>query len=223
MPGKVVLKSKRTISGDITKYKDGSCLVCLKNGSIKFDKHEIQKIILYSNKDAASDSFASSLKITPGRQPIVTASNTPYDNLIHKAAIKHNVDPSLVKAVMKAESNFNPYDRSSKGACGLMQLMPGTAKLLGVKRIYSPEENILAGTKYLRDMLYRYNGNVENALAAYNAGPGAVEKYKSIPPYRETKNYIKKVTKYYKSYKDEEDGFCVYTDKNGCTTISNVR
>jgi len=118
---------------------------------------------------------------------------TVYDSIIDQHAAIHNVRPDLVRAVIHAESAFNPMARSVKGAMGLMQLMPATAIAYGVSNAYDPVENIRAGVAYLRGLLDRYSQNEELALAAYNAGPTAVEKYKAVPPYRETRNYVSKI------------------------------
>lgn len=125
-----------------------------------------------------------------------------YDHLITKAANKYKIDQALIKAVIKAESNFNHQAVSPVGAQGLMQLMPATAYALQVEDVFHPENNIEGGARYLRYLLNTYRGDLQLALAAYNAGETAVAKYNnSVPPFRETQNYIKRVLSYYDDFR----------------------
>lgn len=124
-----------------------------------------------------------------------------FDGMIADASKKHGVDESLIRAVIKQESAFNPKATSSCGAQGLMQLMPDTAKELGCTDSYDPYQNIMGGAKYLRQLLDRFNGNQTLAIASYNAGPGSVDKYGGIPPFGETQNYVSRVMENYRNYK----------------------
>ncbi|MFL6195815.1 MAG: lytic transglycosylase domain-containing protein [Thermoanaerobaculia bacterium] len=128
---------------------------------------------------------------------LVRVPDTSIEPLIARHSTDQAVDPKLVKAVIQAESGYNVRALSNKGAIGLMQLMPATASLLNVRNPYDPDENIRGGTTYLRQMIDRFAGRVELAVAAYNAGPGAVERHRGIPPYAETRDYVKRVLALY--------------------------
>jgi soluble lytic murein transglycosylase-like protein len=151
-------------------------------------------------------SFASALQAasTPSA---TTASyeggSSQYDALIEAAAARNNVDPAVLHGLIQQESDFDPSSQSSAGAMGLTQLMPGTASSLGVSNPLDPAESIEGGAKYLAQQLAHFGGNTEDALAAYNAGPGAVEQYGGVPPYAETQSYVEKVLGYAEGYRRE--------------------
>ncbi|MCU1316790.1 MAG: hypothetical protein JWN63_2112 [Candidatus Acidoferrum typicum] len=133
-------------------------------------------------------------------KPIVKA---PYRELVEAAAARYKVDADLITSVIAVESNFDPKALSPKNARGLMQLLPETAERLGVQNIYDPQENIDAGTRYLRELLQRYNNNLALALAAYNAGPERVEQYGRVPPFAETLSYVRRVKRSYEKSKSK--------------------
>jgi len=150
------------------------------------------------DQDSESTTQAVAADVNTTKSSSSSGSSSKFSDLINAAAEKYDVDAGLIKAVIKAESNFNPDAVSSSGALGLMQLMPATAKSLGVDDPLDPEQNIFGGTKFLHRLLDKYNNNVTLAIAAYNAGPGAVDRYGGIPPYSETQTYVKRVLNYMK-------------------------
>ena len=158
------------------------------------------------------------------------ARGTRWGQEIQEIAARHGVDPALVHAVIRAESAFNPWAVSRKGAQGLMQLMPRTASALGVRDSFNPRENIEGGVRHLRYLLDRYPGNVSLALAAYNAGEGAVDYYGGIPPYPETQQYVQKILQRggggapsVRWPSAPVQAIYRYEDSDGTVTFSNIR
>ena len=181
---------------------------------------------------SAKYSYSKSKPDRPSRKATVSTGKvkhyTRYNALIKKSAKRYKLDPKLVSAVIQVESQFNASAVSHSGAVGLMQLMPSTAKQLGVSNRYDPSQNIEGGTKYLRYLIQRFDGNLTYALAGYNAGPLNVEKHEGIPPFKETQRYVKKIFSIYKGGKTMnladrsgntisryklEDGTVVYTNE----------
>ncbi len=154
------------------------------------------------------------LPAKPDQIPPVISWNSAehlFQPIVLKAANRYNVDPAMVMAIIMAESSYNPKAISKKGAKGLMQLMPTTARSLGVKDSFNPEHNINAGVRYFKKLLNQFDGDVELALAAYNAGSRKVREHRGIPPFRATRFYIKKVIKYYQYYKTQMDSSRLYS------------
>jgi soluble lytic murein transglycosylase-like protein len=148
----------------------------------------------YTRSEAGTISISGTGAAADAREISVPSRATEFDEIIAAEARATGLNPVLVRAVIEAESAFNPRAVSRVGAMGLMQLMPGTARDLGVIDPFDPAQNIRGGAAYLRSLLDRFDGSVELALAAYNAGPGAVERYDGVPPYRETRNYVAKLS-----------------------------
>ncbi|MGZ3594091.1 MAG: transglycosylase SLT domain-containing protein [Syntrophales bacterium] len=180
VPLLVILSIASPVSADIYKYEDAQGVIHLTNipteSGVKYVLIMREKRVLLDRK--LGDNMSQ------------------YDDLIIKASEKHKIEPALIKAIIKAESNFNHRAVSPKGARGLMQLMPATASSLQVQDSFHPENNIEGGVRYLRYLLNYFNGNLPLALAAYNAGENAVIRHRGVPPYRETQVYVQRVLSY---------------------------
>jgi soluble lytic murein transglycosylase-like protein len=176
-----------TASAQIYAWRDA-------NGTLVLSDRTIDAPVeVYEVAGASPPRVAGAPAVVTTRQ-VDHARHRRYLSLVHEHASRHALRPELVLAVIQVESGFDPAARSPKGAMGLMQLMPATARELGVRDPYDPVENVSAGTRYLRQLLDRYSGDETLALAAYNAGEGAVERYgRQVPPYRETQDYVRKV------------------------------
>lgn len=177
----IVLTTGLPLNADIYMYKDS------------------EGVIHFTNTPASSD-YKLYIREKPARS-LDSYSAARYDKFITKASKKHGVDSLLLKAMIKVESDFNPQAISRAGAMGLMQIMPENFKALGIKNPFDPLENIMAGACYFKKMMNRYAGKLSLSLAAYNAGPTVVDRYKKIPPIKETQDYVEKVMKYYHLYK----------------------
>jgi hypothetical protein len=186
----VVLRSGQRLS--VTGYQllDGKYRLQMAGGSVEVPAEEVVTI-------EPEDVFTPS----PPKPPIVAAA--PYREIVEAAAARYGVDADLIASVIAVESNFDPKAISRKNARGLMQLLPETAARLGVKNIFDPQENIDAGTHYLRDLLQQYKNDLVLALAAYNAGPLRVQQYGRVPPYRETISYVRRVKHAYDKRKTD--------------------
>jgi hypothetical protein len=152
-----------------------------------------------------------------------TTGDTNVDSYIQSSSMRHGVDPVLIYSIMHRESAFKKMAVSYKGARGLMQLMPATAARFGVRNIFDPAQNIEAGTRYMRWLLNRFNGDVGLALAGYNAGEGAVDKYRGVPPYRETQEYVKRISERYALMRDPQTArHARPAAKTAVTTVASV-
>lgn len=198
-----------TAGADIIKYLD-------ENGTVHFTDRLVSRPYEVFKRSAQSSRRFAALK------------RVRYTPIIRQAGTKHGVDPELIRSVIEVESGFDSRAVSHAGARGLMQLMPPTAARYNVRNSFSPDDNINGGTRYLKYLLGRYDGNLKLALAAYNAGENAVDKYSGVPPYRETKRYIEKVLSlYYKTPGNKnpimkKPRIYRYFDENGTLVISDV-
>jgi hypothetical protein len=187
----------RTMSVKDYRISGDTVTVTLRQGGeATFDKALISHI---APSEIPDEPVATALAVveiavgSPGREPL---EGRPFAELIETVSLKHGIDPALVHAVVEAESNYRPGAKSQVGARGLMQVMPATGRDLGVASaamLFDPQQNLEAGVKYLKWLLARFEGDLPNAIAAYNAGPAAVARYRGVPPFRETQDYVKKV------------------------------
>jgi soluble lytic murein transglycosylase-like protein len=176
----VVLLSAAPSSAQIYAWRDA-------NGNLVLSDRKL-------DASAATFAVADAPAVRVTRPVVSNTARDRFEPFVQEHAARHSLRPELVRAVIQVESGYNPRARSPKGAMGLMQLMPATASYLGVRDPYDPADNIRGGTAYLRELLDRYDGNEELALAAYNAGAGAVDRYgRKVPPYRETRDYVRKI------------------------------
>lgn len=199
---------------DIYIYRDENGVVNATNvippGRYKIDKiiRDKRSSVVKVNPASSASTIAESPYIKTTRGTInavplaVTPSRSAVHNIVSEAASALKIDKTLLQAIIETESAFNVHATSRVGARGLMQLMPETAARYGVRDIFDPEQNIWGGTRYIRDLLERFNQDIPLALAAYNAGENAVERYGGIPPYPETKEYVKKVMERHRQYRD---------------------
>jgi soluble lytic murein transglycosylase len=179
----ILLLAAATVHADIYRYID-------ENGVMHFT----------NTPTSSTHQYQLFLKERP--KPITSPSSNQYDHLIADASQRYGVDVPLLKAIIRAESGFDHKAVSKKGAMGLMQIMPENFGLLGLKDPFDPWQNIDAGTRYFKQMYERFKGKLSLSLAAYNAGPSAVDYYKTIPPYEETEDYVRKVLLFYYNYKN---------------------
>jgi hypothetical protein len=191
----VYLSSKRTLSVESHRIDGDSIILTLRGGGeVTCDKSLIEKIVPdevpYVEPDSQQAVGTSGAGPASSLDPAVLR-RTPYGEVIAAVSQAHGVDPMLVRALIQVESNYRAKAKSNRGAMGLMQLMPATARAYNVRNPYDPKANIGAGVKHLKTLIDRWG--VELALAAYNAGEGAVKKFNGVPPYRETRNYVSKI------------------------------
>jgi len=192
----VFLTSGRTLSVKSHKVDGDHIVLTLRSGGeVTCDKSIVEKVepdeVPYIDPDAAKT--AEPEAATPAEPDEALLDGTPYGEIIASVSEAQGVNPLLVRALIQVESKFRPTARSRKGAMGLMQLMPSTAREYNVRNPFEPKANIEAGIKHLKSLIERFGSSLELGLAAYNAGPGAVEKFNGVPPYRETRDYVSRI------------------------------
>jgi hypothetical protein len=194
----VFLKSGRTLSVRSHRIDGDRITLTLRGGGeVTCDKTVVDKIepdeVPYIEPPVEKAEKTEETQVAQVQQDRPLLDGSPYAEIIASAAEAHGVDPLLVRALIQVESGYRPRARSRKGAMGLMQLMPSTAREYNVRHPFEPKANIEAGIKHLKTLIDRFGDDVGLALAAYNAGPGAVEKFNGIPPYRETRSYVSRI------------------------------
>jgi hypothetical protein len=190
----VFLQSGRTLSVKGHQYQGDSIILSLRNGgTVTCDRALIDRIVpdeVAHDEPVPQQAAEEGQPAQPARE---LQKETPFGEIIAALSQAHGIDPLLVSALIKVESGYRPKARSRKGAMGLMQLMPSTAREYKVRNPFDPRANIEAGIKHLKSLIDRFDGGLELALAAYNAGEGAVRKFNGVPPYRETRNYVSRI------------------------------
>ncbi|RYL24666.1 lytic transglycosylase domain-containing protein [Acinetobacter piscicola] len=214
----VTLWTTPSFAGQMYIYKDeqGSTLLTNKQSSDR----SLQKVKVTYYPDSNIHSYSNWGKSEASVLPSYSRNKNTYDHIIRQAAATHGVSEGLIKAVIHTESGFNPYARSPVGAQGLMQLMPATARRFNVNNPYDPQQNIMAGAKYLAWLLKRFNNSTRLALAGYNAGEGNVQKYGDVPPFRETQDYVRRVSSRYSNLYANGVGLSSSNTTNSTTSTS---
>ncbi len=217
---------------DIYQYIDENGVLHFTNVNVGGKNHKRVSPEPERHREAAALPKAAPAASAPSSSMNIPAA---YLDIINSACNRHGIDPSLVHAIVKVESDFNPYALSRKGAKGLMQLMPQTAVNMNIKNSFNPAENIDGGVKYLRYLIDRYEGNLSLALAAYNSGETAVKRWGTVPPFKETQNYVKRILRIYNNGNGSfvprytiymgygADGALLFTDNPSNRQIKNLK
>ncbi|WP_025465681.1 lytic transglycosylase domain-containing protein [Acinetobacter nosocomialis] len=208
-----------TLAGQMYIYQDKNGSTLLTNR--KSYDHSLKKVKVTYYPDSNIHSYTNWGASEASVLPSYSKNKNAFDHIIKQAAQQHGVSEGLIKAVMHTESGFNVNAHSPVGAQGLMQLMPATARRFNVSNAYDPQQNIFAGAKYLSWLLKRFNGNTQMALAAYNAGEGNVDKYGGIPPFRETQDYVRRVTSRYQNLYSSGVSLSSFSNSNISTQTVN--